>query len=72
MSIVSKVKQMLGQHPDQAKKGVKKAGDMADQRTGGKYAQHVDKAQQAADDYIDRGRGGQPGQGGQPPGASGS
>lgn len=54
MSIVSKVKQMLGQHPDQAKKGVEKAGDMIDQRTGGKHAQHVDKAQQKAGEYVER------------------
>ncbi|WP_119729429.1 antitoxin [Thermomonospora amylolytica] len=59
MSIVSKVKQMLSQHPDQAKKGVEKAGDMFDRRTGGKYAEHVDKGQQRAGEYIDREGGGQ-------------
>ncbi|TNY35016.1 antitoxin [Thermomonospora catenispora] len=53
MSIISKVKQMLGQHPDQAKKGVEKAGDVIDRRTGGKYAQHVDKGQQKAGEYIE-------------------
>ncbi|ACY98822.1 MULTISPECIES: antitoxin [Thermomonospora] len=67
MSIVSKVKQMLGQHSDKAKKGVEKAGDMVDQRTGGRYSQHVDKGQRAASDYVDRNRGG-----GRPPSTPGS
>lgn len=66
MSIVSKVKQMLGQHPGQARKGVEKAGDMVDQRTGGKYAEQVDKAQQRADEYIER-EGGRPGRSDRPP-----
>ncbi|MBO2436795.1 antitoxin [Actinomadura nitritigenes] len=67
MSFVDKVKEMLGQHSDQAKKGVDKGGDMFDQKTGGKYADKVDKAQDKADDYIDRGdRGDEGGTGGQP------
>jgi hypothetical protein len=56
MSFVDKVKQMLGQHSDQAKSGVEKAGDMFDQKTGGKYADKVDKAQEKAGDYIERNR----------------
>ena len=55
MSIVDKVKEMLGMHPDQAKQGVEKTGDAADEHTGGKYSDKVDTAQQKADDYIDRG-----------------
>ncbi|WP_433468200.1 antitoxin [Spirillospora sp. CA-128828] len=64
MSIVDKVKQMLGQHPDQAKKGTEKAGDTFDERTGGQHADRVDQVQDKAGDYIDRegGEGGQPGQ----------
>jgi hypothetical protein len=78
MSIVDKVKQMLGQSPDKAKHGVEKAGDKLDEHTGGKYSDKVDKAQEKAGDYIDRsGEGGQtgghgahggPGEGGQPGG----
>ena len=60
MSIVDKVKQMLGQNPDKARQGVERAGDMIDERTGGKYADKVDKAQQKAGDYLDR-EGGQSG-----------
>ena len=70
MSIVDKVKQMLGQNPDKARQGVERAGDMFDERTGGKYADKVDRVQEKAGDYIDRGDqggqgGGQSGQGGQ-------
>ncbi|MDL4818094.1 antitoxin [Actinomadura opuntiae] len=63
MSFMDKVKEMLGQHPDQAKSGVEKAGDMFDQKTGGKYADKVDKAQEKAGDYIDRGDRRAPGSG---------
>jgi hypothetical protein len=63
MSIVDKVKELLGQHPDKAKQGVDRAGDAFDQRTGGKYADKVDKAQEKGSDYIDREGGG----GGQQP-----
>ncbi|WUH96724.1 antitoxin [Spirillospora sp. NBC_00431] len=55
MSIVDKVKQMLGQHSDKAREGVEKAGDKFDERTGGKYSDKVDKAQDKAGEYIDRG-----------------
>ncbi|MER6216614.1 antitoxin [Streptomyces sp. NPDC048387] len=60
MSIVDKLKAMLGQHPDQAKQGVERGGDMIDKRTGGKYADKVDMGQEKANEYIDRDRPQQP------------
>jgi hypothetical protein len=48
MSIMDKVKNLLGQHGDKVDQAVEKAGDMFDKRTGGKYADHVDKAQEQA------------------------
>ncbi|MEU3469026.1 antitoxin [Streptomyces sp. NPDC006687] len=60
MSIVDKLKAMLGQHPDQAKQGVERGGDMIDKRTGGKYADKVDMGQEKANEYIDRDRPPQP------------
>lgn len=53
MSIIDKVKEMLGQHPDQAKSGVDKAGDTADEKTGGKYSDKINKAREKAGQYID-------------------
>ncbi|WP_329519985.1 antitoxin [Spirillospora sp. NBC_01491] len=71
MSIVDKVKEMLGQHGDKAKHGMDKAGDMFDQKTGGKHSDKVDKAQEKGRDFIDKNnRGGQGGDGG--PGPTGS
>src|SRR5690606_41107461 len=57
MSIVDKVKQMLGQHPDKARQGVERAGDMIDDRTGDRHADNVDRVQEKASDYNDRGDG---------------
>jgi uncharacterized protein YjbJ (UPF0337 family) len=53
MSIVDKVKEMLGSNTDKAKDAVDKAGDMVDQKTGGKYAEKVDMAQDKAKDFIE-------------------
>ncbi|MFC9974949.1 antitoxin [Spirillospora sp. NPDC127200] len=54
MSIVDKVKEMLGQNAGKAKQAVDKAGDVVDQRTGGKYADKVDMAQERARQYLDQ------------------
>jgi hypothetical protein len=54
MSIVDKVKEMLGQHSDKAEKGVDKAGDVIDEKTGGKYSDKIDTAQDKAKDYLHR------------------
>jgi hypothetical protein len=48
MSIVQKMKSLLGQHSDKVDKVVEKAGDMVDKKTGGKYADKVDVAQEQA------------------------
>ncbi|WP_281444894.1 antitoxin [Paenarthrobacter nicotinovorans] len=34
------------------KNGIEKAGDFVDEKTGGKYAGHVDKVQNAASDFV--------------------
>ncbi|GAB2916954.1 MULTISPECIES: antitoxin [unclassified Streptomyces] len=45
MSAMDKIKKMFKGHEDQAGKGVDRAGDMVDDRTQGKYKDHVDTAQ---------------------------
>ena len=52
MGFMDKVKGMLGGHADHAHQGIDKAGDVVDDKTGGKYAQHVDKGQDAAKDAL--------------------
>jgi hypothetical protein len=54
MSIMDKMKELLGQHGDKVDKVVEKAGDMVDEKTGGKYADKVDKAQEQARKTADK------------------
>lgn len=61
---VDKAKEFVGQHPDQADKGMEKAGEAADEKTGGRYSEQIQQGEQRARDYMGTGgqSGGQPGQ----------
>jgi hypothetical protein len=55
MSLVNTLKGLFGkgqeyatQNADKVHDAIDKAGDFVDKKTGGKYTQHVDKAQDAA------------------------
>ncbi len=52
MGLMDKVRSMLGQHGDKVEGGIDKGGDFIDDKTGGKYAEHVDKGQDAAKDAL--------------------
>ncbi|MFC5722568.1 antitoxin [Streptomyces gamaensis] len=52
MSVLDKLKQMLKGHEDQAGKGIDKAGDMFDEKTGGKYSGQVDAAQEKLKEQL--------------------
>jgi hypothetical protein len=76
MGIMDSLKGLLGkgkdyaaQNPDKVQGYIDKAGDTVDGKTGGKYSQHVDKAQDAAKKHLGGSGGdGAPGQGaGNPP-----
>jgi hypothetical protein len=54
MAFLDKVKHWVSKNPDKAGTAIQKAGDLFDQKTKGKYAPHVDKAQNAARDYLDK------------------
>ena len=54
MSLLDKAKSLLGQNKGAAKGAVDKAGDVVDEKTGSKYQDKVDTAQQKADDFIDK------------------
>jgi uncharacterized protein YjbJ (UPF0337 family) len=54
MGLMDKIKGMLGQHSEEAKGAVEKAGDAVDDKTGGKYSSQVDTAQDKAEDLIDK------------------
>ncbi|MDY7089033.1 MAG: antitoxin [Actinomycetota bacterium] len=48
MGLMDKAKDFADKHDDQVDKGIEKAGDQVDQRTGGKYTSQVDRAQDEA------------------------
>lgn len=52
MGFLDKVKDTLSKNADKVDTAIDKAGDIVDQKTQGKYAQHVDKAQEAAKNAI--------------------
>src|SRR6516225_6868981 len=58
-----KAKQLASEHPEQVDEGLKRAGDLADQRTGGRFGDQIQQGEQRAEDYL--GSGGQGHQGGQ-------
>ncbi|KUI02455.1 antitoxin [Mycobacterium sp. IS-3022] len=54
MAFLDKVKNLLAKNADKVDTAIEKAGDMVDKKTQGKYAQHVDKAQDAARNYVNK------------------
>jgi hypothetical protein len=54
MSIIDKFKEMLGQHGDKAERGIDKAGNMINDKTGGKYSDKVESAQDKAKDMLNQ------------------
>ena len=48
MGIFDKAKDALSEHSEHVDTGIEKAGDLVDERTGGKYAEHVDTGQDFA------------------------
>lgn len=51
---VEKAKGLAGKNKDKVKEGIEKGGDLVDEKTGGKYADHVDKGQDAAEDLVEK------------------
>jgi len=54
MAFLDKVKSPLAKNADKVDTAIDKAGDIVDQKTQGKYAQHVDKVQEAAKNAVDK------------------
>ena len=51
--IKNKVTDALGEHSDKVSDGIDKVGDFIDEKTGGKYSEHVDTAQEKAKDLVE-------------------
>jgi hypothetical protein len=56
--------QMAGEHSDVADKGVQEAGQMAEDKTGGKFDSEIQGAEKKAEGDIGGGQGNQGNQGG--------
>jgi hypothetical protein len=54
MAFLDKLKSVVSKNADKVDQAIDKAGDIVDKKTQGKYAQHVDKAQDAAKKYVDK------------------
>jgi hypothetical protein len=52
VGFLDKAKGLLGQHEEKVEGALDKVADMVDDKTGGKYADHIDKGQDAAKDFI--------------------
>lgn len=50
---VEKAKDLASENKDKVKDGIEKAGDLIDEKTGGKYSGQVDKGQEAAEDFVE-------------------
>ena len=48
--LLDKAKELLTRHDDKVDKGLDKAAEQADQRTGPQHTEHVEKGAQAAKD----------------------
>lgn len=54
MGFMDKAKDLAGQHADKIDQGIEQGGDLVDDKTGGKYADQVDKAQDFANEQADK------------------
>jgi hypothetical protein len=52
MGMFDKIKDAAGEHGDKIAEGVDKATDVIDDKTGGKFSDHLDKADDAAEEHL--------------------
>jgi MT0933-like antitoxin protein len=52
MGIFDRAKEALSGHSEQVEAVIDKAGDFIDEKTEGKYAEHVDQGQEIAKDKL--------------------
>lgn len=53
MGLLDKIKGMLGGNVDKVKDGLDKAGDMVDEKTGGKFTDKIEMAEEKIGDVIE-------------------
>lgn len=52
--LVDQAQGLVAKNEDAIKSGIEKAGDFIDEKTGGKFAEHVDKVQGAASGLTEK------------------
>ena len=50
---IDKAKEMIGGNKDTVKGGIDQAGDVADDKTGGKYSDQIDQGADKAKDIVE-------------------
>ncbi len=50
--LVDKGQELAAEHSDKVQEVIDKAADLADEKTGGKYSEHIDKAAEAAKKVV--------------------
>ena len=53
MGLLDKIKSMLGGNADKVKGGLEKAGDMVDEKTGGKFTDNIDMAEEKIAEVLE-------------------
>ena len=53
MGLFDKAKELAGQHADKVGDAIDKVADVVDEKTGGKYAEQIDKGAEAAKGLVD-------------------
>ena len=53
MGLLDKIKGMLGGNADKVKDGLDKAGDMVDEKTGGKFTDKIEMAEEKIGEVIE-------------------
>ncbi len=54
MGILDNLGGLAKEHEDKIEAGIEQAGDFVDEKTGGKYADKVDQAQNLANEQLDK------------------
>lgn len=52
MGFLDKAKDLLGQHADKVEGAIDKVAEVVDDKTGGKYADQIDKGAEAAKNLV--------------------
>ena len=60
MGLFDKAKKLAEEHADQVEQAIDKVADVVDDKTGGKYADKIDKGAEAAKGFIGDDDGGEP------------